>query len=306
MVRSEKTVASLGEFGFIDRVRKYLDADVPRSVIKGIGDDTAVCRYYGNLYLLFTTDMLIEGVHFTKRMGAQAVGHKALACNISDIAAMGGTPQHAVISLGLPKASSLAWASGIYRGIRKLARKFGVSIVGGDTVRSNKAVINIALTGVVQKDHLVLRSGARKGDQIFVTGHLGNSLRSGKHLRFTPRVREARYLVRAATPSAMIDISDGLASDLGHILEQSKAGARLWAERIPCAKGASLNNALYDGEDFELLFTLKAGEAGKFMRKKHPFRFIHIGEITRHKGKLVLAAGDGKEKRIPLKGYTHF
>jgi len=179
-----------------------------------------------------------------------------------------------------------------------LAKRFGVSIVGGDTVRSDQVVINVALLGEVEKKHLVTRSGARPGDWIFVTGTLGRSLATGKHLNFTPRLKEARFLVRNFKPSAMIDISDGLAGDLNHILKASRVGAHLWDNAVPLTRGATLAQALTDGEDFELLFTLKGSQAMRLLKwqnKRRSWFFYPIGEIT----------ADTREQ-IHARSYTHF
>src|SRR3989338_1104945 len=281
-------VSDLGEFGLIEKIRKY--APMTAGVVKGIGDDTAVLRHTRDKYLLFTTDMLVEGTHFKRRMGGAGIGHKALACSISDIAAMGGVPTHAVVSLGVGPKMPLRFVKDVYKAMGALAKRFGISIVGGDTVRSDQVVINVALLGEVEKKHLVTRSGAKPGDWIFVTGTLGRSLATGKHLNFTPRLKEAQFLVRNFKPSAMIDVSDGLAGDLNHILKASRVGARLWEEAIPRTKGATLQQALTDGEDFELLFTVREKQAVRLLKF-----FFPIGEIT----------ADTREQ-IHARSYTHF
>jgi thiamine-monophosphate kinase len=289
-------ISSIGEFGLIDVIRKQLRVD--SKVIRGIGDDTAVLPYGSSKYLLFTTDMLAENVHFARRMPAQDVGHKALACNISDIASMGGLPTFAVVSLGVPKNLSTTYIKDFYQGMQKLACQFGVSIVGGDTIKSDKITINVALLGEVEKKYLVTRDGARSGDQIFVTGPLGGSLKSGRHLTFVPRVAQARFLVGYFKPSAMMDISDGLAGDLNHILKASKVGAQLDYLSIPKHKSVSLKQALTDGEDFELLFTLSPSKAKKLIewqQNNKQWFFYPIGQITSNPKQLIRA-----------KSFTHF
>ena len=298
-----KNLTSLGEFGLIQRLARKVFA--AKNIIKGIGDDTAVLPFTKSKFLLFTTDLLCEGVHFTKKDDPFLVGRKALGCSLSDIAAMGGVPTAAVVSLGLPKSCSVHFVDEIYRGINALAKKFKTSIVGGDTISSLKMIINVAMVGQVEKEKLVLRSGARKGDQVFVTGPLGNSLKSKKHLSFTPRLNEAAYLVSRFHPSAMIDVSDGLAADLGHILENSNKGAVLDAYAIPKTSSASLENALYDGEDFELVFTLSKKETQRFLRQK-TIKAFRIGEITGQRQELLLRDLKGKLKKITAKGYAHF
>jgi len=289
-------IFQLGEFGLIDALKKY--APVSKAVIKGIGDDAAVLPYSKSKYLLFTTDMLSEDTHFTRRMQPKSIGHKALACSISDIAAMGGWPTFAVASIGIPKNLSVRFIKDVYKGMRRTARDFNVSIVGGDTIKTDKMVINVALLGLVEKKYLTTREGAKAGDWIFVTGPLGGSLKSGRHLNFSPRLAQARFLVEKFRPSAMIDISDGLSGDLNHILKASRVGARLDYASIPRHKGVSLSQALNDGEDFELLYMLSAAKAHQLMAwqtRKRAFYFYPIGTIT----------ADAREK-IDSKSFTHF
>lgn len=289
-------ILNLGEFGLINRIKQLVPQG--RDVVMGIGDDTAVLPLSSSKYLLFKTDMLIEGRHFTRRIKPELIGRKALACNISDVAAMGGTPTSAVVALGLPKNLPVKFVNDLYKGMSALAREFNVSIVGGDTNASDKIIISVALLGEVPRKHLTTRAGAKAGDWIFVSGVLGGSLKSGRHLSFTPRVGEAQFLVNKFKPTAMMDISDGLGGDLNHILNASKVGAKLWEDAIPRHKGVSLKQALSDGEDFELLFTLPAAKAQKLMHwqfQRKQLHFYPIGEIIANKNKKVYA-----------QGYTHF
>lgn len=289
-------ISQIGEFGLIDVLKKY--APVSKAVFKGIGDDTAVLPYNKSEYLLLTADMLAEGVHFTRRMPPGSIGHKALACSISDIAAMGGWPTFAVVSIGVPGNLPVRFIKNIYKGIQRAAGVFNVSIVGGDTIKTDKIVINVALLGLVEKRSLITRAGARPGDWIFVTGPLGGSLKSGRHLNFIPRLAQARFLVEKFRPSAMMDISDGLSGDLNHLLKAGKVGARLDLASVPRRKGISLSQALNDGEDFELLFTLSPQKASLLMdwqARSKSFYFYPIGIIT----------ADAKEK-IHSKSFTHF
>jgi len=295
-MQGKMKISQLGEFGLIDALKKY--APVSKTVIKGIGDDAAVLPYTKDKYLLLTTDMLAQGAHFTLRMPPRLIGHKALACNISDIAAMGGLPTFAVVSMGVPKDLPVRFIEEVYKGIQSTARGFNISIVGGDTIKTDKIVINVALLGQVEKKYLVTREGAKAGDGIFVTGPLGGSLKSGRHLNFTPRLAQGRFLVENFKPSSMIDISDGLAGDLNHILRASRVGARLDRASIPRHKGVSLSHALGDGEDFELLFTLAPNKARKLMdwqAAQKVFYFYPVGTITAN-----------IKERIYAKGFTHF
>ncbi|MDP2652942.1 MAG: thiamine-phosphate kinase [Candidatus Omnitrophota bacterium] len=295
---------NIGEFGLIDLIKKRVRC-VP-SVVKGIGDDTAVMAHGRGGYLLFTTDMMAEGTHFRRSDDALAIGHKALACNISDIAAMGGRPTYATVSLGIAPGTTVEAVRALYRGMERLARRCGVSIVGGDTIRSEKLVINVSLLGEARKSELVTRAGAKKGHWIFVSGPLGRSFPSGKHLTFNPRLAESRFLVKRFRPSAMIDVSDGLAADLGHILEASRVGAVVREADIPLSRGATVKQALEDGEDFELLFTVppQTGRALAGLKSKK-FHFYLIGEIVDGRG-LALMGRMHRKTRISTKGFTHF
>ena len=297
-------ISQIGEFGLINLLRKNVHQT--KDVVKGIGDDAAVLSVGGSCHQLFTTDMLLEDVHFTREANPRAIGHKALACNISDIAAMGGLPSSAVVSIGLPGDLEIDFVKEIYRGMNVLAKRFKVAIVGGDTVKSKKIIINVALLGWVKKQELVTRSGARRGDLIFVTGPLGKSFETDKHLSFTPRVSESQFLVKHFKPTAMIDISDGLSADLRHILEESRVGACLWEDKIPKTKGATLSEALSDGEDFELLFTISSQRGKELLRQRGKFRFYPIGEVIGSPKKLTLLDKEGKEKKLRLSGYKHF
>lgn len=280
------------------------------TVIKGPGDDAAVIRWTKDKYLLYTCDMTIEGVHFDLRRATPfQVGWKALGRNISDIGAMGGVPRHAVVSLAISPGQKLSVADGICKGIKNIADKFGVNIVGGDVSVSKNIVIDISLIGEVEERKLTLRSGAKIGDAIFVTGSLGGSIK-GRHLDFVPRVKEARQILKNFKINSMIDISDGLALDLNRILEASKVGSYVYESAIPLSKDAvSVNSALYDGEDYELLFTMSVKEARRFCRTalhkmKTPVSLI--GEITAKKNGYVIIRKSGKEDRMKIKGYLHF
>ncbi|MBL7091773.1 MAG: thiamine-monophosphate kinase [Candidatus Omnitrophica bacterium] len=298
-----KTLRQIGEFGMIGRIAKKIKCD--KSVICGIGDDAAVISYTKDKYLLFTTDMLVEGVHFRRKEATFAqIGRKALAVNISDIAAMGGVPKYAVVSLGFPKGLSLRAVDEIMRGMYALAEEFGINIVGGDTVRAEKIVLCVSLAGEVKKGNLTLRSGARPGDLIFVTGTLGGSRRL-KQFNFIPRVKEAQEIIKRFRPTALIDISDGLASDLQRITEQSRVGAIIFEESIPTSRGASLKKALYEGEDFELLFTISLDSARKFYTKDK-FPITCIGKIVERKRGLALIDKEARVSSLKQKGFRHF
>ncbi|MGE5197706.1 MAG: thiamine-phosphate kinase [Deltaproteobacteria bacterium] len=296
-------IRDLGEFGLIDRIKKNIKLDA--SVIKGTGDDCAVIEFNRHSYQLLTCDMIIEGVDFKHGEDPYLVGRKALAVSLSDIAACAGLPRYALVSLGLPEAASVKTADEICRGILELAAEFKVNLVGGDVSRAKQLTLDVSISGVVEKRQLVLRNGALPGDVIFATGSFGESI-LGKHLRFIPRIKEARFLVKNFKVNSMIDVSDGLAQDLGHILDESGVGAEIHEDLIPrYRKSTTLEEALYDGEDFELLFTLEANQAKKLLAKKSGI-FSPIGRITGEKHKLRLVDRKCREKIIKPKGYKHF
>lgn len=301
-------VKDMGEAALIRRLVRGVRLD--RSVITGPGDDTAVIAWTPKKRLLYTCDMLVEDVHFRRATASpRQIGRKALGRNISDIAAMGGIPRYAVVSLAVPADLPVAFADGIYNGIKRLAAESGVNIVGGDLSRSRKIVIDVSLIGEVEKARLVTRGGAKAGDLIFVTGSIGGSAK-GKHLDFTPRVAEARALVSAYTVGAMIDISDGLLLDLGRVLEASGAGARIYERDVPLSRAAtSFARAVREGEDFELLFTMKRAEAGRLRARglagiDTPVTLI--GEVVDRRCGLSVVRPDGAVKKVRPQGYLHF
>jgi thiamine-monophosphate kinase len=301
-------IKDIGEIKLIERLTRNIRLD--SSVVKGAGDDTAVIKWTAKKYLLYTCDMLVEDVHFRKvETTPFQIGWKALGRNISDIAAMGGLPRYAVVSIALPPSANVSFADGIYKGIRKLADRCRVNIVGGDVSRSEKVVIDISLIGEVEKANLVTRSGAKEGDLILVTGAIGGSIK-GKHLDFMPRLNEARTLVKGWKLNSMIDITDGLLLDLWRILDQSRVGARIYRDAIPLSKEAgAFEKAVCEGEDFELLFTMGLKEAKKLFRTgltKMETAVTLIGEIMNKDYGYRLVAEDGSEKKVRTKGYLHF
>lgn len=299
----------LGEFEIIRKIRQKTRAGL--GVIQGIGDDAAVLSSNASKDVLFTTDMLVEDKHFILReASAFEIGWKALAVNISDIAAMGGMPTSAVISVGLPPDLPESFVDEFYRGIQALARKFGVSIVGGDTNASEKLVICVSLLGECEKSKAVYRSQAKEGDVVFVTGLLGGSYESRKHLTFTPRVREARFLTRYFKVHAMMDISDGLAGDARRIAEESRVGILICREAVPVSEAAGgVESALSDGEDFELLFTLSSKDAARLSFVKHGFGrefFRPVGKVVHKKYGVCLVGASGIATPVEKAGFDHF
>jgi thiamine-monophosphate kinase len=308
----------MNEFELIAKLTHSLPTN--QSVVTGAGDDCAVLDLgvADNLFL-FKTDAVVEGIHFTKETPPEKIGRKALARCLSDIAAMAGTPQHALVTLGLPRDFDATFVEKIYAGLNEIAHEHGVAIVGGETTTNPVILINIALLGFAQRGKCVLRSGAEVGDAIFVTGELGGSL-AGRHLDFEPRLAEARWLAENFSLHAMIDLSDGLAGDLKHILTASKVGAELLTTAVPISRAAKLAGkagdaakpallaALTDGEDFELLFTVAAKDAVSLLdtwRKNFPkTKLTIIGKITAGSG---LALRDARGVRpFTGHGYVHF
>jgi thiamine-monophosphate kinase len=290
-------------------------------VVTGAGDDCAVLDLgVPERLVLFKTDAVVEGVHFTREAPPAKVGHKALARCLSDIAAMAGTPSAAVITLALPNGFDSAFVEGIYEGLNELARRHQVAIVGGETTTNpERILISVAMVGTVAKEKCTHRRGSKPGDAIFVTGQLGGSI-AGRHLDFEPRLAEARWLADTFAVHAMIDLSDGLASDLRHLLEADRLGAELLKSAIPISRTAKLQSrsessakppllaALTDGEDFELLFTVASGDAVPLLdawKRQFPeLPLSCIGKITAETG-IRLRDKDALIS-MPAHGYVHF
>lgn len=262
----------------------------------GPGDDcAAVGGARDKLWTLLKTDAVVEGIHFTPDADFTRVGWKALARAVSDVAAMGGWPEHALVTVGFPPALELAKADALYAGLRRCARRFGISLAGGETTRSPGPVfLSVALTGRVERPRCTLRSGGRPGDALFVTGRLGGSL-AGKHLDFIPRVREARWLVEHFRIHAMMDLSDGLGADLPRLAKASGCGFTLGGS-LPLTPGCTETQALGDGEDFELLFAVSPRQAAR-IKRAWPFRRLPLTQVG------VLTAN---RRSAPLHGFDHF
>lgn len=309
----------MNEFELIARLTKTLPTN--ESVVAGAGDDCAVLDLgVPDKLILFKTDAVVEGIHFTRETPPEKIGRKALARCLSDIAAMAGTPTAALVTIALPKNFDAEFVAKIYDGLNALAEKFGVAIVGGETTTNpERILISIALLGTVPRGKQVLRSGAKAGDAIFVTGELGGSL-AGRHLEFEPRLTEARWLAEHFHIHAMLDVSDGLAGDLRHILHASGVGAELLKSALPISRAAKQRAketssakpaalaALTDGEDFELLFTVASKDAVKLLdawKKKFPkLKLSCVGKIVSGDGILIR----DKHGAHPLtaRGHEHF
>lgn len=332
----------IGEFGLINWIRGKMPPRDP-DITAGIGDDAAVMIPPKGSICLVTTDILIEDIHF--RMDYTdplRLGKKALSINLSDIAAMGGIPQYFLLSLGIPPHISFRWLEEFFNGIQHVADRYDLSLIGGDTSLARKLTINVTLLGRGKPREIIYRKGANAGDQIMVTGTLGNAglglrilkIHKGdlkvssqnkeltelieKHLSPTPRITEGRLIAENHLASAMIDISDGLLADLGHILEESHVGARIWISQIPLSEAYrrmaahytsnDIDLAISGGEDYELLLTApsKKGEKLTALFGQSGLQITRIGEIVDHRHGLRLFMEDGREYRPRITGYDHF
>ncbi len=287
------------------------------SVHVGPGDDCAAVGLgmIGD-YLLFKTDAIVEGIHFTADTPPEKIGRKAIARALSDIAAMGGWPTHALITLGLPEGYDQERLAAIYQGAGEMGASHKTFIVGGEVTRTSELLISVAMIGECDRMYTLTREGSKNGDAIFVTGELGGSL-AGKHLDFDPRLEESRWLAQQFEIHAMIDLSDGLATDLRHLLGK-KLGAELRTPAIPISRAAKKQAkanptktatiaALTDGEDYELLFTLPANQAVTLhdqWKEKFPDLPLHcIGKITNQPG--ITLRDDKGVLPLNVKGYDH-
>lgn len=324
-------LGQIGEFGLIERIAARVSAS--QEVNIGIGDDAAAVAPTPGTLTLVTTDMLVEGIHFDLSLtDAWSLGRKALSVNLSDIAAMGGKPRHALLALAIPRELPVEFLDTFIDGMLSRGTEFDVTLIGGDTCASPAGLtISITVMGEQRPEFVVSRSGARPDDLIFVTGTLGDSalglelLRRGvrdgeavtRHLDPVPRVREGVALAAAGFPTAMIDVSDGLLADLGHILRLSRVGARLELAKIPLsdsftAKGYESSSdplalPLSGGEDYELLFTAPqaAETAIRSLLASHATRVTVIGHVTAG-GELGVISPDGSDYHPRQQGYNHF
>ena len=309
----------MNDFELIEKLTRSLPTN--KSVVTGCGDDCAVLDFgLPDRLLLFKTDAIVEGIHFKSEAPPEKIGHKALARCLSDVAAMAGSPVAALVTIALPRTFDAPFVEAIYSGMSALARKHDVAIAGGETTTNpERILISVTLLGTVPRGKAVLRSGAEAGDAIFVTGELGGSL-AGRHLDFEPRLVEARWLAERFSIHAMIDVSDGLAGDLRHILKASHTGAELLTTSIPVSRAAKLASraesaaktpllaALTDGEDFELLFTVAGKDAVPVLdawKKQFPkIPLTCIGKITAGEG-ITLRDKTGA-RPLTAHGYEHF
>jgi thiamine-monophosphate kinase len=340
LAEDNRIVADIGEFGLIDRIQKVLPEVDRKDLIIGIGDDTAVIQINEQRALLITCDIQVEDQHFRlKNISPYQLGRRAMAVNLSDIAAMGGQPTYSLVSLGFPKTFLLADFDELFRGMKDELAVFSAYLIGGNLSNTQKElIIDITLLGEISPDQVMTRSGARPGDRIFVTGNLGESGAGfyvlekygknyprefhnlvQKHLQPIPRIEIGKRIAKSGFATAMIDVSDGIASDLNHICTMSDVGAEIYQDRIPLPDGidrvtyfsgkSALYLVLHSGEDYELLFTMKPDmpdAAIHSISQKTGVAITEIGKI------LTLESGfyliDLQNRRVPIqpKGWDHF
>jgi thiamine-monophosphate kinase len=271
-------------------------------VFAGSADDCAIVEApRSKKYLVLKTDCVVEGVHFLRGTNASDVGWKAMMRPLSDFAAASAVPQFALITLIVPEQTEVAWVQGLYRGLRQAANRFKVSIVGGETSNTPGPIaISVSVIGFVEKLRAASRRGGRSGDDLFVTGRLGGALRR-KHLKFVARIVESRWLTKNFSIHAMIDLSDGLGADLPRLARASKVGFDIELENLPVAHGATIDNAISEGEDYELLFAVSPRDRNSLERqwqRKFPRLLLtRIGSLNR---KSQIA-----NRKLP-RGYVHF
>jgi thiamine-monophosphate kinase len=311
------------ERSLIRQIRRMALASVNSAIKMGIGDDCAILRVKPGFELLVTTDLCIENVHFRRAWHpATAVGHRCLTRGLSDIAAMGGEPLACFLSLGLPADLPQAWANGFLRGLLALASRHKVQLAGGDVSSAPQITADIVVTGQVPSGTAILRSGAKPGDRIYVSGALGGSagtlkkLLSGKaikptksspHFYPTPRLEVGDWLRKSHLATAMIDISDGTSVDLRHICDESGVAAILISNKVPIAKSADLELALHGGEDYELLFT--SPQSAKIPSRIAGVAITYVGEIRNRRdysSAIQILGDNGKVLPLPQRGWEHF
>ena len=295
-----RVLGELGEDKLLAQVFPRLNRN--SRVVIGAGDDCAVVKFRGAKdWLLLKTDCVVEEVHFTKETNARAVGWKAMMRALSDFAAMSGIPEFAIITLAVAGKKKASWVGELYRGLNRAAARFDVAIVGGETSETTgPTVIVVSVAGFVERRRCILRSGGKANDDLFVTGELGGSIR-GRHLRFVARIDEARWLTANFNVHAMIDLSDGLGTDLPRLARSSKFGFSIDQRALPLSRGCSIRQAISDGEDYELLFAVSPRERKRLQtrwQKKFPeLPLTRIGRLNQK----------SKIKNQKLKsGYVHF
>ena len=294
-------LSGVGEDALIASLLRELPTS--RGAVAAAGDDCAVVESPRNRNLLILkTDCVVERIHFAATTDPIRIGWKAMMRPLSDFAAVSAVPQFALITLIVPSARSTSWVKKLYRGLQRAAARFDVSIVGGETSATRgPAVISVSVSGFVEKDRWVSRSGGKNGDDLFVTGRLGGSLR-GKHLRFIPRIEESRWLTKNFRVHAMMDLSDGLGADLPRLAKASKLGFKIDIKSLPLARGVKIGNAIADGEDYELLFAISPRNRARLQKSwRKQFPKLSLTRV----GRLAQPLNNLSSQLLPG-GYVHF
>ncbi|MGH9359530.1 MAG: thiamine-phosphate kinase [Terriglobia bacterium] len=330
-MRAQKARAFRSEEELVEWLRRHTRYSRSELHRVGIGDDAAVLALRRGRRLLLTADLSIEGVHFDVRLHPpESVGHRALARSLSDIAAMGGTPRFALVSIALSSRATRSWVKRFYAGLLALARRFGVELAGGDTARTlGNSLVDVVVAGEAPASQVLLRSGARPGDHLYVAGELGAAAlglrllraKSGRntfalraHLYPEPQCKLGRYLAARRLASAAMDLSDGLSTDLARLCAASGVGARLRADRIPLTQSlpvpgprapSLLALALHGGEDYRLLFTVPASKVSRLPSTFGDAQLYEIGEVTASRA-ILLISSYGAEQPLAPAGYDHF
>jgi len=336
-------ISDIGEFALIDRMQKILGTSGDDDLLLGIGDDAAVYRIDDERAHVLTTDALIETVHFDRSfMPTIHLGFKAISVNVSDVLAMNAMPKYATVSLGLPNNISVEMVETFYRGVRKACEHYGMTLVGGDTTAARHLTVNVTVVGEAMQHELIFRRGARAGDALCVTGDLGAAyaglkvlLRQREAIKeqgdaYEPDIDSYRYVIqrqlapnaaietirdwqaRGVRPNALIDISDGLGSEVHHICRASRVGARIYAAALPIAlETREVANefeqdvdlfALFGGDDYELLFSLPPD----LLEELDPQSFTQVGEVTPDEEEVVVQTPTGDTVALDASGYQHF
>ena len=295
-------LGSLGEDQLLDEILRHLPRGTAGKIFAGAGDDCAIVEISGSKKrLVLKTDCVVEGVHFGRETNASDVGWKAMMRPLSDFAAASALPHFALITLIVPGQTEVAWVRGLYRGLRRAANCFDVGIVGGETSNTHGPIaISVSVIGFVEKSRVVSRRGGRPGDDLFVTGVLGGALGS-KHLKFVARIAESRWLTKNFSIHAMMDLSDGLGSDLPRLARASNVGFNIELQDLPVARGATIDKAISEGEDYELLFAVSPRDRNRLARKwrqRFPkLPLTRLGSLTRK--------STTETRKLP-RGYIHF
>ena len=306
-------LGALGEDRLLNQIWLDLPRGKARKIFAGAGDDCAIVEIPGGRnYLVLKTDCVVEGVHFVHGTNAPDVGWKAMMRPLSDFAAASAVPQFALITLIVPQQTRVAWVQGLYRGLRRAGTRFEVRIVGGETSNTRGPIaISVTVIGFVEKSRVASRQGGRSGDDLFVTGRLGGALKQ-KHLKFIPRIVESRWLTKNFSIHAMMDLSDGLGADLPRLAKASKMAFEIEVENLPLTRSANIDNAISEGEDYELLFAISPRERTRlkreWLRKFPKLQLTRIGSLKRKS-----PVRDAKQRpgfptalrKFP-RGYVHF